>query len=198
MNVVLVHGFLNHRAVMMPLARQLESAGNLCFVPALRPSDARCGLAALSRQLADFIMSEVPLGERFAIVGFSMGAILARHAMQEHLGAGRVAAFFSIAGPHLGAQTAWLHPGQGAREMRYGSAFLARLREGHPLIRHVPSVCYWSPFDLTTRPHSATALPGAEAVRIPAWFHTLLLFHRGLHHDISRRLPVERPTPGVS
>lgn len=202
MNVVLVHGFLNHRSVMMPLASYLAAMGNKCFVPAMQPSDAKCGLATLSQQLEEFIQREVPASEKFAIIGFSMGAVLARYYMQELKGVDRVAAFFSIAGPHRGAQTAWLYPSQGAREMRYRSAFLARLQEGHHLIRHVPTVCYWTPFDLTTRPHSAIALSGAESVRISALVHTLLLFHRKLHQDIGRRLQADglnkasKPTPG--
>jgi len=178
---------------MTPLASYLRSIGNSCFVPALHPSDAKCGLASLSLQLREFIDREVPAGEKFAIVGFSMGAILARYYMQELSGADRVAAFFSIAGPHTGAQTAFLYPSQGAREMKYGSAFLARLRDGHHLIRHVPTVCYWSPFDLTTRPHSAIALSGAELVKVPSVVHTLLLFDRKLHRDIGMRLEAERP-----
>ncbi len=197
MNVVLVHGFLNPRSVMTPLASHLTALGNSCYVPGLHPADARCGLAALSAQLGEFIAKEVPAGEKFALVGFSMGAILARHYMQELRGVERVAALFSIAGPHAGAQTAWLYPSQGAREMRAGSAFLARLRESHHLIRHLPTVCYASPFDLTTRPRSAFALPGAEAVTVPALFHTLLLFHRGLHRDIARRLSAIQPGTGA-
>jgi triacylglycerol lipase len=192
MNVVLVHGFLNRRAVMKPLGHYLEAAGHSCFAPNLQPSDATCGLAVLARQLEEFIATSVPANERFAMVGFSMGAVLARTYMQDLSGAARVAAFFSIAGPHAGARTAPLYPSQGARELSSGSAFLADLQNGHHLIRHIPTVCYWSPFDLTIPPRSAIALPGSERVKIPALIHTFLLFDRRLHRDIAHRLDVKR------
>ena len=73
------------------------------------------------------------------VVGFSMGGLIARYAAMAEDRAGRparrlkVARLFTVSTPHLGARMAWTSPLEApARDMRPGSAFLARLDEALP------------------------------------------------------------------
>ena len=88
------------------MARHLAGDGHHCLVPSLKPSDGRDGLPAMARQLQDFLEGELEEGERFALVGFSMGTLITRYYLQELDGHRRVKAFFSISGPlgnaHIG------------------------------------------------------------------------------------------------
>ena len=187
MHVVLVHGFLNRGWIMRRLAVRLESEGFICHSPSLKPCDGRIGLPQLAQALSDYIEKSVPPGERFAIVGFSMGTIVARYYMQELDGAKRVLAFFSVAGPHKGTRSAYLYPG-GIKQLRPGSRFLRELDATVDRLTGIPITCYWTPYDLMIRPVSSTRLTFAAQVRIPALQHSLLVMDSRLHSDIVRRL----------
>ncbi|PTY05750.1 lipase [Opitutaceae bacterium EW11] len=187
-NVVLVHGFLNRGSILRRLADHLRAEGHVCFVPSLKPCDARCGLPKLAEELDRYIRASVPDGTRFALVGFSMGALICRYYLQEMAGVGRVNAFFSIAGPHTGTLSAFLYPGIGVRQMRPGSAFLRQLELGTDRLAGLPLVCYWTPFDLMIRPVSSTRWPRAEHVRILTPLHSLLVFSPTLLRDVARRI----------
>jgi triacylglycerol lipase len=193
MNLVLVHGFLDSARIMSGLARYLSNAGHSCFSPPLKPSDARSGLSALSDQLERFVADSLPLDARFALIGYSMGALVCRHYLQERGSRRRVEAFYSLAGPHAGTVAAFLYPGQGAREMRPKSAFMRRLDEGAESLSNLPIVCYWSPIDPLVVPASSARMRGAEHVRIPLGFHPLLTLDRRIHRDIARRLAGQQP-----
>ena len=172
---------------MRRLAARLEAEGYVCHSPSLRPCDARRGLRELALALAEHIAQVVPLGERFAIVGFSMGAIVSRYYMQELGGAQRVVAFFSVAGPHRGTRSAYLYPG-GIRQLRPRSKFLSELDTTADRLKDIPIACYWTPYDLMIRPLSSTRWDRGERVRIPALQHSLLVMDSRLHSDIVRRL----------
>ena len=188
MNVVLVHGFLDSASLMRRVSEPLSRAGHSCHAPSLKPCDGRAGLEALSGQLAGFIEAAFPRGEPFAIVGFSMGALVSRHYLQAGGGAGRVRAFFSVGGPHQGTYTAYLYPGKGTRQMRFGSAFLSGLAAGSHALVDLCIVSYWSPYDAMIRPVSSAWLPVGERVRVPALLHVGMLSHPRLHADLCVRL----------
>jgi triacylglycerol lipase len=187
MHVVLVHGFLNRGWIMRRLAARLDAEGHVCHAPSLKPCDGRHGLAQLAQALAGQIEQFVPPSEKFAIVGFSMGAIVSRYYMQELNGAGRVAAFFSVAGPHRGTWSAYFYPG-GVRQLRPKSEFLNALDSTTGRLQQIPVTCYWTPYDLMIRPLSSARWPRGEQVRIPALQHSLLVMDSRLHSDIARRL----------
>src|ERR1700677_3943859 len=108
MTVVMVHGFADTGRLFRWLTRRLERDGHVCHAPTLHPRDASLGLPDLSEKLAAYIEASVAPGALVAIVGFSMGALVARHYLQALGGAGRARVFFSIAGPHRGTRCAWL------------------------------------------------------------------------------------------
>jgi len=195
MDVVLVPGFLNGPWVMRKVAGCLRDAGHECHLLPLAPSDGRGGLERQSARLATFVGKMIPDNQVFAVVAFSMGALVARHYLQSRVNDGRAKAFFSIAGPHKGTYSANLYSSLGVREMRSGSKFLSDLDAGSRFLENLSTTSYWTPFDLMVRPVSSAILPVGENVRIPALLHTLQLFDARLHKDLIRRLAVVTPDP---
>lgn len=152
------------------------------------PRDARCGIAALAEQLKRAIEEAIPREARFALVGYSMGALVSRHYLQELGGAARVEAFFSLAGPHHGTLLAHLYFGLGARDMRPDSALLKKLKHSTSARTGIPTVCYWTPFDTMILPLASARLPEAELVRVAWTLHPIMTFSSRIKHDIARRL----------
>lgn len=188
MNVVLVHGFLNRGGIMRGLAAHLEACGHACFVPSMKPNDAREGIGPLADGLRRYIEDSLPADSRFAIIGFSMGALVSRYYLQELGGIKRAEALLSIAGPHSGTLTANLFPGIGTKQMRPGSGFLAHLDQTAANLGNLPVTCYWSPMDLMIIPQSSARWPRGERVKVWAPVHSLLLFDRSLYRDVESRL----------
>ena len=134
---------------------------------------------------------------RFAIIGFSMGALVVRYYLQELGGYRRADAFFSICGPHAGTLTAYMYPSEGVYQMRPRSEFLIRLDQSADRLAGIPITCYWTPFDLMVRPIESAKWLRAEHVRIPAPLHSIMVFDRRLYRDIEQRLFVIRPNPSL-
>jgi len=171
-NVVMVHGFLDTGRLFKALCASLEARGHSCHAPTLHPRDGSLGIPDLSGKLEAFIRATVAPGSPVALVGFSMGALVARHYLQARDGARTARAFFSISGPHRGTYSAYFYPGLGTRQMRPGSAFLNGLDSGG--LHGLPVSTYRTPLDLMVLPASTTRLPqGNEVV---AWcpFHSML------------------------
>jgi len=193
MNVVLVHGFLNTGRWLRPLCRRLEAHGHVCHAPTLRPRDARDGIPDLSVKLAAAVEGLAPAGAPLALVGFSMGALVARHYLQSLGGAPLTSAFFSIAAPYRGSINAYLYPGLGARQMRPGSPFLRSLEAGAGALAGLPVFTYRTPFDLMVVPSAGARIPGAPDRVSWSPIHSLLLLDRGLGEHIAAELAKLEP-----
>ena len=174
MNVVMVHGFGDTGRLFRRLWHVLEARGHFCHAPTLHPRDGRLGIADLSNKLAAFIAGNLPPGSPVALVGFSMGAIVARHCLQAPGGVRSARAFFSIAGPHRGTINAYLHGGTGVRQMRPGSPFLRELDSGVGALRGLPVYTYRTPFDLMVVPSGSSRMAGASERVVWCPFHSLL------------------------
>jgi triacylglycerol lipase len=174
MNVIMVHGFADTGRLFRALCRSLGARGHACHAPTLHPRDARLGIPDLSGKLEAFVRATVAPDEPVALVGFSMGALVARHYLQALGGARRACAFFSIAGPHRGTPNAWLYPGTGTRQMRPGSAFLAELDSGSAALGGLPLFTYRTPLDLMVHPSGSTRLPLATELVVWCPFHTMM------------------------
>ena len=173
---------------MRGLARHLSKEGHECLVPSLKPCDGRGGLPHLAEQLHHFLEEELDEGDRFALVGFSMGALISRYYLQELEGYRRADAFFSICGPHAGTLTAYLYPGEGVMQMRPQSRFLQELDGSSHRLSELPVTCYWTPFDLMIVPAASCRWRRGEEVCIPSPIHRWMPSDRRLHRDISQRL----------
>jgi triacylglycerol lipase len=174
MNVVMVHGFWDTGRLFRPLWRHLEARGHLCHAPTLHPRDGGLGIEDLSGKLKAFIAGNVAHGAPVALVGFSMGAIVARHYLQALGGAASTRAFFSIAGPHGGTLGAYLHGGAGVRQMRPGSAFLRDLDSGAGALRGLPVYTYRTPFDLMVVPPGSSRIASATEQVVWCPLHSML------------------------
>lgn len=188
MKVILVHGFLDSGRIMESLARHLVKGGHECLVPSLKPSNARNGLPYMAQQLRSFLEEEMDEGEKFALVGFSMGALISRYYLQELDGRRRVEAFFSISGPHAGTWTAHLYPGKGVSQMRPRSHFLQQLEGSSHRLGELPVTCYWTPFDLMIIPAHSCRWTQGEEVCVPSLIHRWMPSDPRLQKDLTRRL----------
>jgi triacylglycerol lipase len=155
MDVVLVHGLFDNGSHFKHLVRSLQEHGHRCWIPALKPADGRTGVHDMSIQLKTFIDKHIKADVQIAIIGFSMGCIVSRQYLQVLGGASRTKAFFAISGPHKGTLTAYLHIGQGAKDMRPGSELLNHLKQTEECLRQVHLFAYWTSRDINIIPASS-------------------------------------------
>ncbi len=184
----MVHGFADTGRLFRALCRELGARGHACHAPTLHPRTGSLGLPDLSAKLAAFVRERVPPGEPLALVGFSMGALVARHYLQALGGASTARAFFSIAGPHHGTPSAYLLPGLGIRQMRPGSVFLRELNADPGALAGLPVFTFRTPFDLTVFPAATSRLPGAEERIVWCPLHALLPGDRDVADHIAGEL----------
>ena len=187
MNVVMAHGFLDTGRLFRSLSRRLESEGHVCHAPTLRPRDGRLGIPDLARKLASFLRERCDPAAPLALVGFSMGALVARYYLQSLGGAGTTRAFFSIAAPFQGTLNAYLYPGDGTRQMRPGSAFLRSLNANSAGLGGLRVFTYRTPLDLMV-PGRGSRIPGARDLAVWCPLHTLLVSDPQVINDIADRL----------
>ena len=128
--LVVVHGIWDDARSIAPLVRGLGQQGvpPACVIE-LDPPWGTASIETLAEQLSTFI--ERTRRERGAeavdIVGFSMGALVARTYLQLLGGHAHVRSFISISGPHRGTLTAYALPLLGVRQMRPDSPLLRAL-----------------------------------------------------------------------
>ena len=190
--VVLVHGiFQNDWRCFHSLRKDLEKRGVECLVPSLKPADGRDGLPVMAGQLQREIEQRFG-NERVVVIGFSMGGLISRYYLQELGGAKRCDAFFTISTPHHGTRMAHAFYGEGARQMRPGSEFLARLEATENRLGDMPVVSYRTPADLIIRPTSSSEWDRAENLSIPCPLHPMMTFSPRVRRDILGRLTVPR------
>lgn len=189
LNVVLVHGIFDNGAVFKRLVAQLRAQGHRCWVPSLRPADGRKGIHDLACKLKQYVDVHLPTDEPFALVGFSMGCIVSRQYLQTLGGARRVRAFFAISGPHRGTLTAYLYFGQGALDMRPGSALLQHLARTEDQLADVALYAYWTSRDLTILPaRSCNWALAPQRLDSRSWLHRLMPGDRRVCTDIVQRM----------
>jgi triacylglycerol lipase len=174
MNVVMVHGFADTGRLFRRMSLRLEEQGHACHSPTLHPRDARLGLPDLSAKLAAYVEGNVQRGAPIAVVGFSMGSLVARHYLQELGGAASARAFFSIAGPHRGTLAAYLYPGIGTRQMRPGNSFLRLQSDAAGALGRLAVFTYRTPLDLMVVPRSSTRLGSAPELTVWCPFHSMM------------------------
>ena len=188
MNVLLVHGFWDTGNVFRRLQRELTAAGHRCFAPTLHPRDGRHGLAELAGKLAAYVDAQLKPDEPLAIIGFSMGCLVARYYLQNLRGTRPVTGFFALSGPLRGTFTAWLYPGKGTRDMRPGSRFIRELEAGAAALAGLPLHTYYTPLDLMILPVNSSRVAGAQEVRVWSLLHRWVPVHPQVAADIRQKL----------
>jgi triacylglycerol lipase len=188
MRVVLVHGIFDTGSKFKVLQPYLESRGHQCLAPSLTPNDGRDGLPALAEQLKGKIDAAFGPDAPFALVGFSMGGLVSRWYLQELGGHARVDRFVAISAPMQGTVWAYGYPGAGAKQMRPGSDFLARLGTTVDRLAHLELFAYWTPYDAVIVPQASADWDLADSRRIPALCHPCMLWHEALLAELAAAL----------
>lgn len=193
--VVLVHGFAETGRAFAWMKHRLEKMGCECYVPRMKPSDGRGGLANLAHNLKRDIDNRFGADSRISVIAFSMGGIISRYYLQELGGAERCDMLVTLASPHNGTVAAWCYPTLGAGEMRPDSDFLRHLDETEHRLGSMPVVSYRTRFDLIILPSSSSIWNRAENIEVPVLLHPLMLSCNRIIRDIEQRLvalPEER------
>lgn len=179
-HVVFVHGYLAAGAVFDPLRRAVH--GGL-GAPTL---DITYGphrdFESIAMELAERIRREVDPDRELAIVGHSLGGLLARWYVQE-LG-GRAIGLVTLATPHAGAESAKRFPGSLARALRPGGRVLRRLgdRVG------IPHLAIAGGRDRLVPTASALAVRDADIEVYEDLGHNAVLYDAGVHGRVVRAL----------
>jgi triacylglycerol lipase len=176
--VLLVHGIDDTVARLRHLQTHLEDSGLSVHSFNLVPNDGETEIAELAQQLAAYIRANFTAGEGIDLVGFSMGGLVSRVYIQRLGGIHRVRKFISIGTPHRGTWTAYLRNNPGARDMRWGSAFLVDLNRDIAMLGALSFTSIWTPLDLMVLPANSSFVPVGRSVRVPSLAHPFLVRDR--------------------
>ncbi len=179
MPVLLVHGIWDTSTRLLPLQRGLERRGiRGVHSVDLAPNDGRAPIAELGRFVAreaEAIARRESV-ERVDVVGFSMGALVARWYIQRGGGKERVRRFVSVSGPHHGTAMAYALPLPGTRDMRPGSDLLRDLESDAEPFGSVEVHCVYTPYDLMILPARSGVLGRAASVKaFPVAMHRFMI-----------------------
>jgi triacylglycerol lipase len=173
--VVLIHGFKDTSRKMQQMAASLRSEGRTVYTPTLAPSFGQVGLDELAGQLSAYINATLKPGEKFDLVGFSMGGLVCRYYLQRMGGLSRVERFITLGAPHNGSLWACLIANPGCRQMRPGSDFLKDINGDVAMLGTIDFTSIWTPFDLMILPsHSSHTTVGRE-IKLWVPLHPLLV-----------------------
>ncbi len=181
---VLVHGIHDTKRKFRLMRSIFEKKGHHCIVPSLTPNNGTASLTELARQLQQVIETHLDDDEKFHLVGFSMGGLIARSYLLDLAGYSRVCSFFSISSPHNGTYSAYLLAHPGVKEMRPGSAFIKSLNRKEELLSSIPCYSYWTPFDLMILPASSSIWRPAQNKMVSALCHPAMVEQPSIIKDI--------------
>jgi len=176
--VVLVHGIFDTAAIFNPMSRFLNERGFQPIAPSLAPSNGTAGLDELAEQLRAFVDERIPSGERFDLIGFSMGGLVSRFYVQKLGGIDRVRRFIAISSPHHGSYWAYSIGNAACRQMRPGSAFLEELNRDIKMLEQVRFASLWTPLDLMIVPAISSRLKVGKEFVLPVAMHPLMVVSR--------------------
>lgn len=173
---------------MRRLANTLEEAGLRTHAPSLRPSHGGAPLEALAGQLGAFVEAEVEPSVPLALVGFSMGGLVARYYLQRLGGKERVQRLITLSTPHRGTWTGYGWPGEGSAQMRPGSDFLADLNADAEVLDSLDPLCLWTPFDLMILPVKRSYLDRWHNRSLPVLVHRWMALDRRVRGVVAEEL----------
>jgi triacylglycerol lipase len=186
--VLLVHGIYDNPWSMIWLRRSLEERGWRVEAVSIEPNDGSIPFEAMARQVADFVDAHFSTGEKFDLVGFSMGGLISRYYVQKLGGAARVRRLVTISAPNHGTIWAWLSGRSGVREMRPGSEMLRELNEDAGSLAALDYTSIYTPLDLTIFPAASSRMPVGR--NIIAWvpLHPLMVMLPQPRREVERAL----------
>ena len=193
MNIVMVHGIWDTGAIYRRMAEHLSQEGHVCYHPDMTPANGSYGLNDLSEKLRAGIDQKFGDDPPLAVIGFSMGSLVARNYLQTLGGARRTTHFFSISGPHQGTLTAHLWRGKASRDMRFGSDFLSKLNSNLAAFENIKAHSYRTPYDLLIVPSKSSHLDWAENHKVHAAFHHRMVVQTKIFDHITQVLAQAAP-----
>lgn len=168
---ILIPGIFDRGKSMLRMQHALGEAGFVARTIKLKTNSGWYGMEPMARQLRDLVEEINGSGETCALVGFSMGGIVARYYLQRLGGAERVHKFIALSSPHFGSLWAHLLPYKGGRQLRIGSEFLDNLNRDAQVLEGVAPVSIWTPYDATIVPHTSSRLPVGNTYQVPVSLH---------------------------
>jgi len=173
--VLLLHGVLCNAGSMHDLrsalvARDIHPVYTLSYGPPLESIEQFVDQVAAK---IDAILAGTG-ARRVAIVGHSMGGLVARAYLRRH-GPAKVSTVMTIGTPHRGSVHAWLFPGVCLGQLRPGNTWLAELNRGEAVPRGVRVVSLWSWHDSMVAPQTSAQLDGAVNIALSGIGHNALV-----------------------
>jgi pimeloyl-ACP methyl ester carboxylesterase len=183
--VLLIHGWSCNSGVWWPLRGVLRRsrAGPVQTIDL----DPRRAIEAHAVDVANAVQSLLARtgADQVALVGHSMGGIVARAYAASAAGKGRVARIICIGSPHHGTAVARIARDPAGRDLRPDSAVITGLTEVDPT---VPVTSFYSEIDNFVAPQSSAMLDGAENLPCGAIGHFELIVARPVLQAIAIRL----------
>jgi triacylglycerol lipase len=177
--VILVHGIYNSGERMWIIKRYLEERGWKVYRISLKPADASVPFDVMAAQLDAFVHANIPAGEKFDLVGFSMGGLVCRYYIQKMGGYLRVRRFVTLSTPNHGTFWARLGGFSGVRQMRPDSAMLRDLNGDVSKLVPLDYTSIYTPFDLSIIPATSSRMPMFRNVVLWVPLHPLMIMMPG-------------------
>ncbi len=161
--IVYVHGIKDSSLMFAPMRRFFEDKGYITLALDLEPNGGEVSLAHSAEQIKKFVDERLPVGQKFDLIGFSMGGIISRYYVQRLGGNKRVNNLVLISAPNHGTFWAYfaakIRLGEGVKEMRPDSKFLKNLnRTLVEDLKNVRCLSLWTVFDLMIVPSWSSRL----------------------------------------
>lgn len=182
--VLLLHGLFDTGKVFAPLEAALQQHGFETLAPDLVPNDGSASIAELAERVAELVEHRIATQQPLAVVGFSMGGIVARYYLQELSGYQRVQQVVTIASPHNGSVLAYFAKGKGIEELRPRSALLQQLAASEDKLSTVQVLSLWTPLDLMVVPARSCVWRRAENLALAVPVHCGMLRAKAVHQTI--------------
>ena len=177
---MLVHGLWDTPHVFRRLRQHLELHPGEILAPHLPHRLGCTPLFTLAQDLDQAIGVRFGPDQPIDLLGFSMGAIIARTWIQLLGGHRRTRCFISLGSPQHGTLLAQPWPRvllPGVADMKIGSALLRDLNRDVSALDRIICRSYFSPWDLIVCPGWRAVLPRGQRKRLPVWTHQQLIAH---------------------
>lgn len=182
--LVLVHGIFNTGKVMGWMKKQFELQGFDCFAPTLAPFDGSKGVEFAAESLQQQIRSRFGESETIALIGFSMGGVVARFYLQQLEGNARASHLFTVSSPHLGSYMAYLpYPSKTFKQLRPGSKLLSLLDSTGDRLSGLSLYSYCATVDYTVAP-SRSHWSIASNKKFDVYLHMSMIFSHKVVEEI--------------
>jgi triacylglycerol lipase len=170
------------------MSRFLSDLGWTVYSLDLIPANGDAELNVLAEQLSKFIDQNVPAGQPFDLVGFSMGGLVSRYYVQRMGGINRVQRFITLSSPHNGTIAAYGSTRPGCLQMRPNSDFLNDLNRDLPMLEQLNFTSIWTSLDLIILPAKSSELSVGTNIQISVPLHPWMVRDRRVIREIVARL----------